>query len=112
MKALAQSSTVATLLPGAFYFLRETQKPPIEWLRQYRVPMAISTDLNPGTSPFADLSLMMNMGCTLFDLTPEETLRAVTCHAAQALGYPQTVDKSQKATMLIWRFGISNILPS
>lgn len=112
VKALAQSSTVATLLPGAFYFLRETQKPPIEWLRQYRVPMAISTDLNPGTSPFADLSLMMNMGCTLFDLTPEETLRAVTCHAAQALGYPQTVDKSQKATMLIWRFGISNILPS
>lgn len=105
VKALAQSSTVATLLPGAFYFLRETQKPPIEWLRQYRVPMAISTDLNPGTSPFADLSLMMNMGCTLFDLTPEETLRAVTCHAAQALGYPANrgqIAEGYDADLAIW----------
>ncbi|GIC34456.1 imidazolonepropionase [Vibrio cholerae] len=105
VKALAQSSTVATLLPGAFYFLRETQKPPIEWLRQHRVPMAISTDLNPGTSPFADLSLMMNMGCTLFGLTPEETLRGVTCHAAQALGY--TANRGQivegyDADLAIW----------
>ncbi|GHY07617.1 imidazolonepropionase [Vibrio cholerae] len=105
VKALAQSSTVATLLPGAFYFLRETQKPPIEWLRQYRVPMAISTDLNPGTSPFADLSLMMNMGCTLFGLTPEETLRGVTCHAAQALGYAANrgqIVEGYDADLAIW----------
>ncbi|HDI3268723.1 imidazolonepropionase [Vibrio cholerae] len=105
VKALAQSNTVATLLPGAFYFLRETQKPPIEWLRQYRVPMAISTDLNPGTSPFADLSLMMNMGCTLFGLTPEETLRGVTCHAAQALGYAANrgqIAEGYDADLAIW----------
>ncbi|MFO4663618.1 imidazolonepropionase [Vibrio cholerae] len=105
VKALAQSNTVATLLPGAFYFLRETQKPPIEWLRQYRVPMAISTDLNPGTSPFADLSLMMNMGCTLFGLTPEETLRGVTCHAAQALGYAANrgqIVEGYDADLAIW----------
>ncbi|ENO8414486.1 imidazolonepropionase [Vibrio mimicus] len=105
VKALAQSNTVATLLPGAFYFLRETQKPPIEWLRQHRVPMAISTDLNPGTSPFADLSLMMNMGCTLFGLTPEETLRGVTCHAAQALGYAANrgqISEGYDADLAIW----------
>lgn len=105
VKVLAQSSTVATLLPGAFYFLRETQKPPIEWLRQYHVPMAISTDLNPGTSPFADLSLMMNMGCTLFGLTPEETLRGVTCHAAQALGYAANrgqIVEGYDADLAIW----------
>lgn len=83
---MAKFGTVATLLPGAFYFLRETQKPPITLLRQHKVPMAISTDLNPGTSPFADLTMMMNMGCTMFGLTPEETLRGVTCHAARALG--------------------------
>lgn len=86
VKALAQSGTVATLLPGAFYFLRETQKPPIDQLRAHQVPMALATDMNPGTSPFADLTLMMNMGCTLFGLTPEEALRGVTVHAAQALG--------------------------
>ncbi|ENM5841541.1 imidazolonepropionase [Vibrio mimicus] len=105
VKALAQSNTVATLLPGAFYFLRETQKPPIELLRQHRVPMAISTDLNPGTSPFADLSLMMNMGCTLFGLTPEETLRGVTCHAAQALGYVTSrgqIAEGYDADLAIW----------
>ncbi|WP_194435103.1 imidazolonepropionase [Vibrio fluminensis] len=86
IKAMASSGTVATLLPGAFYFLRETQLPPIDLLRKHQVPMAISTDLNPGTSPFADLTMMMNMGCTLFGLTPEETLRGVTANAAQALG--------------------------
>ncbi|CCO50073.1 Imidazolonepropionase [Vibrio nigripulchritudo SOn1] len=86
VKAVAKAGSVATLLPGAFYFLRETQQPPIELLRQHNVPMAVSTDLNPGTSPFANLPLMMNMACTLFRLTPEETLRGVTCHAAKALG--------------------------
>ncbi|MFG0772761.1 imidazolonepropionase [Vibrio plantisponsor] len=90
VEALAQSGTVAMLLPGAFYFLRETQKPPIELLRQHKVPMALATDINPGTSPFADLTLMMNMGCTLFGLTPEESLRGVTCHAAKALGYGES----------------------
>ncbi|TFH90929.1 imidazolonepropionase [Vibrio ouci] len=90
VKALAASNTVATLLPGAFYFLKETQLPPIELLRQHKVPMAIATDLNPGTSPFADLTMMMNMGCTLFGLTPEETLRGVTSNAAKALGYGES----------------------
>ncbi|RIZ56594.1 imidazolonepropionase [Vibrio sp. PID23_8] len=85
--ALSKSDTIATLLPGAFYFLRETQLPPIELLRHHQVPMAIATDINPGTSPFADLTLMMNMACTLFQLTPQEALRGVTQNAAKALGY-------------------------
>lgn len=86
VKAMAHAGTVAVLLPGAFYFLRETKVPPIELLRQYQVPMAISTDLNPGTSPLCNLPLMLNMACTLFKLTPEEALQGVTCHAAKALG--------------------------
>lgn len=84
--AMAKAGTVAVLLPGAFYFLRETQLPPIGLLRQYQVPMAIATDLNPGTSPFCSLPLMLNMACTLFRLTPEEALLGVTLHAAKALG--------------------------
>lgn len=105
VEALANSSTVATLLPGAFYFLKEKQQPPIELLRQYQVPMAIATDLNPGTSPFADLTMMMNMGCTLFGLTPEEALRGVTCHAAQALGFGNSRGQIQPnfdADLAIW----------
>lgn len=105
VEALAKSGTVAMLLPGAFYFLRETQKPPIELLRQYKVPMALATDINPGTSPFADLTLMMNMGCTLFGLTPEESLRGVTCHAAKALGYGDSrgqVSVGFDADLSIW----------
>lgn len=86
VKALASNDTVATLLPGAFYFLRETHKPPVESLRKHNVPMAIATDFNPGTSPFASLTLMMNMASTLFGLTPKETLYGVTRHAAKALG--------------------------
>ena len=86
VKAMAAAGTVAVLLPGAFYFLRETKQPPIALLKQYNVPMAISTDFNPGTSPLCSLQLMMNMGCTLFRLTPEETLAGVTRNAAQALG--------------------------
>ncbi|MDC5820056.1 imidazolonepropionase [Vibrio europaeus] len=103
--ALAQSNTVATLLPGAFYFLRETQLPPIELLRQHKIPMAIATDLNPGTSPFADLTMMMNMGCTLFGLTPEETLRGVTNHAAQAIGHGESrgqIKQGFDADLAIW----------
>ncbi len=105
VEALAKSGTVATLLPGAFYFLRETQKPPIELLRQHQIPMALATDINPGTSPFADLTLMMNMGCTLFGLTPEESLRGVTCHAAKALGYGETrgqIAQGFDADIAIW----------
>jgi len=84
--AMAAAGTVAVLLPGAFYFLRETQQPPLDLLRRYQVPIAISTDLNPGTSPFCQLLLMLNMACTLFKMTPEEAIAGVTRHAATALG--------------------------
>ena len=84
--AIAKSGTVAVLLPGAYFTLKETQKPAVETLRQYNVPMAISTDSNPGTSPVLSLRLMMNMACTLFGFTPEEALAATTIHAAKALG--------------------------
>lgn len=84
--AMAKAGTVAVLLPGAYYFLRETQLPPLALLRQYQVPMAVASDLNPGTSPFCSLQLMLNMACTLFRLTPEEALLGVTRHAATALG--------------------------
>ncbi|HCT72705.1 MULTISPECIES: imidazolonepropionase [Psychrobacter] len=83
---MAASNTIAVILPGAFYTLRETKLPPIEALRKHRVPMAISTDCNPGTSPLTSLLLTMNMGCTLFYLTPEEVLAGSTVYAAQALG--------------------------
>lgn len=84
--AMAQAGTVAVLLPGAFYFLRETQLPPMDALRRHGVKIALSSDLNPGTSPVLSLRLMLNMGCTLFRLTPEEALAGVTLHAATALG--------------------------
>ena len=84
--AMAKTGTVAVLLPGAFYTLRETQYPPVELLRKHGVPVAIATDCNPGSSPLASLLLTMNMACTLFRLTPEETLTGVTRVAAQALG--------------------------
>ena len=105
VKALAEHGTVATLLPGAFYFLRETQLPPIELLRQHNVPMALATDFNPGTSPIASLTMMMNMGCTLFRLTPEEALRGVTCHAARALGLQDSrgqIRVGYDADLAIW----------
>ena len=84
--AIAGSGTAAVLLPGAFYFLRERQAPPVAALRRAGVPMAVSTDLNPGTSPFASLRLMANMACVLFGLTVEEALAGVTREAARALG--------------------------
>ena len=105
VRAVANSSTVATLLPGAFYFLRETQLPPIELLRTHKVPMAIATDINPGTSPFADLTLMLNMACTLFRLTPQEALRGVTQNAAKALGYGESrgvIEIGYDADFSIW----------
>ncbi|WP_253378083.1 imidazolonepropionase [unidentified bacterial endosymbiont] len=86
IQAMVQSDTVAVLLPGAFYFLQERQRPPVEQLRQSGVPMAVATDYNPGTSPFASLHLAMNMACVQFGLTPEEAWAGVTRHAAQALG--------------------------
>ncbi len=86
VKAMAAAGTVAVLLPGAFYFLRETQLPPLESLHKHGVRIALSSDLNPGTSPALSLRLMMSMGSTLFRLTPEQTLAGVTIHAAHALG--------------------------
>ncbi|WP_116475592.1 imidazolonepropionase [Zobellella maritima] len=93
VKALAEAGTVATLLPGAFYMLRETQLPPIELLRRHGVPMALATDANPGSSPIFSLKLMLNMACTLFRLTPLEALRGVTAHGARALGLQQQVGR-------------------
>lgn len=90
VKAMAESGTVAVLLPGAFYTLRETQLPPMDLLRQYGVDIAIATDANPGTSPALSLRLMMNMACTLFRMTPEEALAGTTIHAAKALGLSDT----------------------
>jgi imidazolonepropionase len=84
--ALAQSKTVAVLLPGAYYFLRDTHLPPVSALREHGVPLAIASDHNPGSSPGLSLLLMLNMACTLFRLTPEEALRGVTVNAARALG--------------------------
>jgi imidazolonepropionase len=83
---MAPAGTVAVLLPGAYYFLRETRLPPIDTLRAAGVPIAIASDHNPGSSPGLSLLLMLNMACTLFRLTPEEALRGVTVHAARALG--------------------------
>ncbi|MFJ3108086.1 imidazolonepropionase [Pseudomonas putida] len=84
--AMAKAGTVAVLLPGAFYFLRETQLPPMDALRRHGVKIALASDLNPGTSPGLSLRLMLNMGCTCFRMTPEEALAGVTAHAATALG--------------------------
>ncbi|MCW8832942.1 MAG: imidazolonepropionase [Colwellia sp.] len=86
IKAMSAANMTAVLLPGAFYFLRETQLPPIELLRKHGVPMAIATDANPGSSPICSIQLMLNMACTLFRLTPSEALAGVTCNAAKALG--------------------------
>src|SRR6185503_14656268 len=87
---MARAGTVAVLLPGAFYFLRETQLPPIEALRRHDVPIALATDNNPGSSPLSSPLLTMNMACTLFRLTPEEALAGFTRHAARALGMQAT----------------------
>ncbi|AKJ29084.1 imidazolonepropionase [Caldimonas brevitalea] len=89
IEAMARAGTVAVLLPGAYYCLREQRRPPVDALRARRVPMAVSTDCNPGTSPCTSLLLMLHMACTLFGLTPAEALAGVTRHAAQALGLQQ-----------------------
>lgn len=105
--AMAASGTVAVLLPGAFYALRETRLPPIEALRSAGVPMAISTDCNPGTSPVTSLVLMLSMACTLFRLTPEEAIRGVTVNAARALGLPDRGVIAPGKRADIARFGIA-----
>ncbi|WP_010489636.1 imidazolonepropionase [Pseudomonas sp. S9] len=86
VKAMAQAGTVATLLPGAFHTLRETQLPPIQLLRDHGVPMALASDANPGTSPICFPTLMLNLACTLFRMTPREALAGATAHAATAIG--------------------------
>ena len=91
IQAMAEAGTVAVLLPGAFYFLRETRLPPVQALRDAQVPIAVSTDCNPGTSPMPSLLAAMNMACTLFRLTPQEALVGATRHAATALGLADTV---------------------
>lgn len=102
--ALARAGTVAVLLPGAFYALRETRLPPVAALRAQRVPMAVATDCNPGTSPVTSLLLMLNMACTLFGLTPDEALAGATRHAARALGLADrgTLALGQRADLALW----------
>ncbi len=103
--AMKEAGTVAVLLPGAYYFIRETQLPPVELLRRYQVPIALATDSNPGTSPSTSLLAMLNMGCTLFRLTVGEALQGVTCHAARALGQGArhgVIEVGRQADFVAW----------
>jgi len=105
VKAMAASGTIAVLLPGAFYFLRETRLPPIDLLRRHRVPIALSTDCNPGSSPATSLLLMLNMACTLFRMTPEEALAGITRNGARALGLEDrigTLETGKDADFVLW----------
>jgi imidazolonepropionase len=113
VEAIAQSQTVAVLLPGAYYFLRELTLPPLSLLRQYQVPIAIASDCNPGTSPIMSLLLILNLACTQYSMTPEEALLGVTCAAAKALGMEMkigslTVGKS--ADMAVWEVSHPSLL--
>ena len=108
VRALAEAGTVAVLLPGAFYYLRETQVPPIDLFREHGVGMALSTDCNPGSSPVTSLLLMLNMACTLFRLTPAEALAGVTREAARALGLQDrigTLEPGKAADFALWDIG-------
>jgi len=104
VRAMAAAGSVAVLLPGAFYALRETRLPPIERLREHAVPIAVASDCNPGTSPLLSLRLAAGMACTLFRLTPEEALRGVTVNAARALGLADrgTLALGQRADLVAW----------
>lgn len=104
-RAMAEAGTVAVILPGAFYTLRETRLPPIDLLRRHGVPMAVATDCNPGTAPMTSLCLAMNMACTLFRMTPEEALAGTTRHAATALGLTETgrIAPGFRADLAIWQ---------
>jgi imidazolonepropionase len=102
---MKEAGTVAVLLPGAYYFIRETQLPPVDLLRRYGVPIALATDCNPGTSPSTSLLAMLNMGCTLFRLTVTEALQGVTCHAARALGRSDrhgVIEVGRRADFVAW----------
>jgi imidazolonepropionase len=103
-RAMAEAGTVAVLLPGAFYTLRETRAPPVEAFRRAGVPMAVATDCNPGSSPMASLLLAMNMACTLFRLTPSEALAGVTSNAARALGLADAgaLAPGMRADLAVW----------
>jgi imidazolonepropionase len=102
--AMARAGTVAVLLPGAYYFLRETRMPPLAQLRDAGVPLAVATDCNPGTSPMTSLLLALNMACTLWRLTPLEALRGVTVNAARALGLSDrgTLEAGKRADFALW----------
>ncbi|HWH22708.1 MAG TPA: amidohydrolase family protein, partial [Allosphingosinicella sp.] len=103
---MAEAGMVAVLLPGAFYALNETQKPPVDLLRKHRVPIAVATDCNPGTSPTLSPTLMLNMACTLFRLTPDETLAGMTRQGARALGLQDqigTIAAGKAADLCVWR---------
>ena len=104
VRAMAAAGSVAVLLPGAYYALRETKLPPIDALREHGVPIAVATDLNPGTSPLLSLRLAMGMACTLFRLTPEEALRGATANAARALGLADrgALVPGQRADFVVW----------
>ena len=105
VRAMAEAGTVAVLLPGAYYFLRGKQLPPVGLLRSHGVPIAIATDCNPGSSPSSSILLMLNMACTLFGLTPEEALAGVTCSAALALGLAAThgtLEAGKVADFALW----------
>jgi imidazolonepropionase len=104
-EAMAEKDTVAVLLPGAFYFLREMKKPPVHLLRELGVPMALSTDCNPGSSPCTSPLLVMNMACVLFGLTPREALLGMTVHGARALGIQDRVGRlaaGKAADFVVW----------
>lgn len=106
--AMARAGMVGVLLPGAFYALRETRKPPIDLLRRHGVAMAVATDCNPGTSPVLSPTLMLSMACTLFGLTPEEALAGMTVNAARALGLEREVgmiSNGKVADLCVWRVG-------
>jgi imidazolonepropionase len=111
-RAMAKAGSVAVLLPGAYYFLRETRKPPVDLLRSNEVPIAIASDHNPGSSPGLSLLLMLNMACTFFRLTPEETLRGVTVNAARALGLSDRgrLAAGQRADFAVWDLEHANEL--
>ena len=105
-RAMASAGTVAVLLPGAFYALQEQKKPPVALLRKHKVPIAIATDCNPGTSPMLSPTLAMNMACTLFGLTPEEAVAGMTINAARALGLAHSIGSiaaGKQADLAVWR---------
>ena len=113
VQALSKSGTVAVLLPGAFYFLKETQLPPVDLLRKHHVPIAIATDCNPGSSPLVSVLMAMNLACTLFEMTSEEALAGTTREAAKALGLSDTgrIEPGLRADLAVWNVSSPSELP-